>query len=205
MIEHVIRDDQDLKLLEIYPDGVCFLRCVSSFLEMTEVKSLQEAGQGGAAKLGMMCVCALSDEKQVKHLLKIYKKELHLENTEEIGKSIVKEAKDLNETIHKEKPKSAKESEKFIEKKLCNIWNTMLAEWFQPMLCILLQISIVIWGLELFINEREGGLLITGTYHPGGMIFDTCNILWCLTNEGKPHFELLIRAAQEIVVRPNDK
>lgn len=76
MVEHIIADVQDLSLVEIYPDGSCFLACVQQFLKRSRFSKFRTIAKGGISKLGIMCLRALCQDVFVKELQEVYAEEL---------------------------------------------------------------------------------------------------------------------------------
>ena len=191
MIEHIVNDVKDMTLIEIEPDGLCYVMCVLNFAKNSVFQVLRATGDGGIVKIGMMFFLALSKGSFVESLFKHYKH--HLSTSVPLlytpfGRAdVIKIANRIYQSADRE---PYKEREKLLKLELGNMWNQPMAELFFPCMSIMLNIDIVIWGLKT--DNGYPRFEVLYSFKPKESALCSCNLIWCTTMYNRAHFQLLL-------------
>lgn len=199
MIEHIINDVKDVNLVEIAPDGACYVMCVLAFLKRSKILSLQ--GYQNIVQLGTIFFYQIVNKEFTTNLLNMYSAEGLYDGQaptsltiEEKCDLIAQQGKDWCDGL--KKCKSRKEKLKYTRMQLSNVWNEPIADLFMPAISMLLHIEIIIWRLSR--TERNYELIVERKYGPGSAdnVLDSCNAVLCRTSEDKSHFQLMLIPSQ---------
>ena len=76
MAEHIVEQFENVKLVEIDPNGACFLNVVATFLKISNYHNLSDIGKEGWVYLGLMCLKKMAkDGALVTKMVTFYQKE----------------------------------------------------------------------------------------------------------------------------------
>ena len=208
MAEHIVEQFENVKLVEIDPNGACFLNVVATFLKISNYHNLSDIGKEGWVYLGLMCLKKMAkDGALVTKMVTFYQKVLTMTNLvysdaegyhhvtcsqSEICEMIMGDATGLLDEFKKEKRGSKRNS--FVAARLSSLWDDKIAEHFFPIITMLLNIEILVWTLVKHEDEEKFKVLTRfdpNLGNPQKECIASCNILMCETSGRCSHFQLL--------------
>lgn len=82
---------------------------------------------------------------------------------------------------------------------LAKVWETPFVELFHITVAKTLNIQIMVWTLKT--DDGDDRLEVLRCYDPKNekqtVVFDSCNLVWCLTSQNRAHFQLMLKKKQK--------
>lgn len=207
-MEHIPEQYENVTLVEIDPDGACYLNAVFTFLNTSVHHTLSHFSKGDYVYLGKLCLSKMQDKDFVIKMLELYWAQLSmselvwyddgkhnmLELTLEDVQEIIAETSEKIMVEYGQTPQE--EQHYFMAVKLSSIWDEKISEFFFPVITLLLNIELLVWVLQTDSDSGGDRLIVTERFNPNvgstAKCIDTCNVLICETKNRCSHYQLLV-------------